>query len=174
MLLVYYSALSTSFSRYFIFICIYLFFFKFLEREENDRIYLNIYLVDERDLSALDGSPAVPLPVAREHTEHDAPSERLDARALAVVGFWLRSPREEDGDILGHLRRSGGSAIFVVNRTVNKLLWHANSAARKVGVVVEARAKLDALGRIVVPREERKQVILTPCLALTIKLKSGG
>mmetsp|Transcript_16469 Transcript_16469/g.45930 ORF Transcript_16469/g.45930 Transcript_16469/m.45930 type:complete len:211 (+) Transcript_16469:258-890(+) len=72
----------------------------------------------------------------------------------------LGGPGQEGGDILGLLGLSAEGAVLILDALVGEHLWHGNSAAREVWVVVQTLADRDAGRRVAVAEEKGEHVVL--------------
>mmetsp|Transcript_19504 Transcript_19504/g.44838 ORF Transcript_19504/g.44838 Transcript_19504/m.44838 type:complete len:218 (+) Transcript_19504:102-755(+) len=129
----------------------------------SSRVKLNKWAAASVDLHAprLDHRPLDTLVVPSEHKADRERCDPLDSHQLALVRLRLGRPREERADVLGHLRCSSGSSVFILNGAVVQRHRHADPTASKVRVVVLCVARWDTRRRILVPGEERKDIIGT-------------
>eukprot|EP00962_Isochrysis_galbana_P000629 scaffold180_cov134-Isochrysis_galbana.AAC.7 len=113
----------------------------------------------ELEAARLDGGPPHTLVVPGEAEENGQSDHPLDAHQLAFVRLGLRRPGEEGAHVLGHLRRRSGGAVIVVDRAIVEGRRHANPRAREVWVVVLGLASRNAGRGILVPDQQREDVV---------------
>lgn len=113
-------------------------------------------------LSVLDGGPLELLDVDRQSKHGGNDNDGLETKLLSLVMLRLGSPGQEGSDILGHLGGGGGSAVLVLDNTVEQSSGHTNASSGEVGVVVHSGGEHDAGRRLVgVAGQQSKNVVGT-------------
>mmetsp|Transcript_5401 Transcript_5401/g.19452 ORF Transcript_5401/g.19452 Transcript_5401/m.19452 type:complete len:221 (-) Transcript_5401:590-1252(-) len=113
------------------------------------------------DLPGLQRGEPEPLVVHRLHQHKGENEDPLDSHELSLVVLWLRGPRQEGGDVLGHLGLRGGGSVVVLHAAVRQHLWHGDGPARKVRVVVQPLPHGDPSGGVPVSEQKGEHVVLS-------------
>lgn len=126
-------------------------------------------------LSVLNRRPLELLEVDGQ-TEHGGnDNDGLETQLLSLVVLGLGGPRQELGDILGHLRGGGGGAVLVLDNSVKQSSGHSDASSGEVGVVVHSGGKLHAgRGLVGIAGQQGKNVVGTAVSGLGDQRKIRG
>mmetsp|Transcript_13995 Transcript_13995/g.28385 ORF Transcript_13995/g.28385 Transcript_13995/m.28385 type:complete len:217 (-) Transcript_13995:526-1176(-) len=108
---------------------------------------------NDHEAAGLNDAPRAALVPPSEPEEHAKRSHQLEAHELTLVSLGLGGPRQEHTHVLGHLSDRGRCAVLVLDRAFANRRWHADPAAREVGVVVLGVARLQTSGHVLVSGE---------------------
>src|SRR5215471_1238656 len=115
--------------------------------------------------------PHLLLGEVHETREHDQEDHDLEADALTLHQVRLGRPHQEGSDVLGILIHGLWRAIIIGDLARLQRRRHRNVMAREISIVVAARWQQEALRRLLVSLQERRNVIRSLLLILCERVK---